>query len=69
MALKGKDQSWRRRAERLRRRRRALDLTLEVIAARLGVGIPTVHRWERGASRPNERLANEWESALFVEAK
>ena len=41
---------------RVRRLRRNLDLTQEHFAARLGVSVITIHRWETGQSRPR-RLA------------
>ena len=41
---------------RVRRLRRHLNLTQEDFAARVGVSVITVHRWETGQSRPR-RLA------------
>jgi transcriptional regulator with XRE-family HTH domain len=61
--------TWRRRAETRRKKRRSLDLSLELVAERIGVSAPTVHRWERGAIKPHSDLAQKWDDALFVEAK
>ncbi len=43
-------------ATRVRRLRRRLNLTQQDFAARVGVSVITVHRWETGQSRPR-RLA------------
>ncbi|MCD5409079.1 helix-turn-helix domain-containing protein [Candidatus Bipolaricaulota bacterium] len=57
--------------ERLRRCRLERGLSKRAIATRLGVSVPTVMRWEEGASVPNdynrhklERLLAELEAGL-----
>ena len=55
---------WKSEVERRRRKRRALDLTLIYVAAKIGVSESTLHRYERGSSRPTPEADAAWALAL-----
>jgi transcriptional regulator with XRE-family HTH domain len=47
-----------------------LDLTLMQVARRIGVSETTLHRYERGASKPRTKaIETAWSLALFREVK
>jgi len=60
---------WRLDAERRRAKRRKLELSLVIVAQRIGIPFTRVHRWEKCLYRPTPELARAWDEALFVEAK
>ena len=60
--------TWRLEAERRRAKRRKLELSLAVVAGRIGVPFTRVHRWEKCRYRPTDELAKAWDAALYKEA-
>jgi len=56
--------AWRIAAARRRAERRAKELTLKEVAAKIGVGFTRLHRWEHGMFRCPVELAAKWDAAL-----
>ena len=50
--------------DNLTAKRKAAGLSLEALAAELGVTSMTVYRWERGKARPHRLMVKEIERAL-----
>lgn len=48
----------------LKERREKLGITLEVVAAKVGVTPATISRWERGKMVPHRVMLREWSKAL-----
>lgn len=62
------DTAWRVRATRRAMRRIELLLSRTTVASRIGVAPTRLVDWERGKSRPNDKLERAWENALWREA-
>ena len=52
-----------------REKRRTLRLTLQELAAVVGVSTSTIHGWESGRSAPRGPNALRWADALGIKAK
>ncbi len=57
--------AWKAEAEKRRRKRRSMDLTILEVAERIGVSEATLHRYERGFYRPAKKeVVAAWALAL-----
>jgi transcriptional regulator with XRE-family HTH domain len=60
--------AWKLEAEKRRCLRRRYDLSLAVVAGRMGVNPSTLHRYEHAVVRPGPKVVTEWDMALYKEA-